>query len=105
METFRFHGAEDCYFEPRRYSAGGGLALLIQSFLKGPMAMITVNLEGGFGDGTHAFLDTNNVPDAQFLVERLGIGEDTGIRQRSGYCKYPLYFFDPGKLEKYCADE
>lgn len=101
MTTFEFSGARDCFLEARSYSYNDRLALLVQSWSQGPMAVLTVNLADEPVSGMRAFLDTNNVPDATSLVERLGIGEDTGIRGKSGYCTYPLYEFDLEKIWKY----
>ena len=56
-----------------------------------PYAALTVNLHPlvpGF-----AYLDTNNMPQAEAFVERYGLGKKTGKTARSGFCEYPLYDF------------
>ena len=55
---------------------------------------VTVNLNHPMQSETMAFLDENNMPGIGRWIEENGLGSDTGIRARYGYCVYPLYQFD-----------
>ena len=46
-----------------------------------------------------AFVDTNNCPWAEEFIQENGLGEFTGIYGNSGFCTYPLYEFNLGKLK------
>ena len=48
------------------------------------------------------YLDTNNMSEIERFIKENGIGEFTGWKQRSGFCSYPLYKFDPEKLRELC---
>ena len=64
---------------------------------------MTVNL----GDTTPnycAYVDTNNLPDAETFIADNELGTFTGFVKRSGYCEYPLYMFNPDKLRELCPD-
>jgi len=64
---------------------------------------ITVNFDGQVPDYC-AFLDMNNLPEAKGFIEENKLGEFTGITKRSGFCEYPLYIFNPGKLKELCPE-
>ena len=49
-------------------------------------------------DAPMLYVDTNNCPWAEKFIEDNQLGEYTGISTRSGYCMYPLYAFNLGKL-------
>lgn len=70
---------------------------LIQAKTGEDYATLTVNITK-LPDGLAA-VDTNNHPNAPAFIEKYGLGEDTGKRIRSGYCEYPVYAFDMGKLK------
>lgn len=82
---------------------GGNLAIILWSYTEEfqdheEYATLTVNL--GSVPGGCAFLDTNNLPNAEQFVLDNCLGKPTGWKQQSGYCTYPLYKFDLEKLEK-----
>ncbi len=73
-------------------------------------ADITVNIPDYFIKGipylakNAAYVDTNNLPGIdEWLVEK-GIAVKTLFTKRSGYCQYPLVFFNPEILEAANAD-
>ena len=68
-----------------------------------PYGNITVNLGGDIPDYC-AFVDTNNMPEMeQFIVEN-ELGIFTELARPSGFCTYPLYWFNPDKLRELCPD-
>lgn len=68
----------------------GNIAIVLVNVEEGEaIADLTVNL-GPLMEG-HAYLDTNNFPEARKFVEENGLGEPTGATAQSGFCIYPLY--------------
>ena len=51
-----------------------------------------------------AYINTNNMPEAEKFITEKGLGEYTGLNQRSGYCEYPLYMFDVDRLREVCPE-
>lgn len=68
-----------------------------------PYADVTVNLEGKVPDYC-GYLNTNNLPELEEFVAKNGIGEYTGLKKQSGFCEYPLYFFQAEKLRELCPE-
>ena len=104
--TSRFTGETDVAFDIQQYMNNGnmyiGLGCNEEGYLE-PFADLTVNL----GDTTPnycAYVDTNNLPDAETFVTDNELGTFTGFVKRSGYCEYPLYMFNPDKLRELCPD-
>ena len=69
-----------------------------------PYANITVNLSTAVPPYC-AFVDINNMPEIEDFLVKNGIAESTGLKQTSGYCRYPLYVFNEEKLRELCPDE
>ena len=68
-----------------------------------PYGSVTVNLSGTV-PAYCAYIDVNNMPEAEgFLVEN-GIAEFTGMMQDSGLCTYPLDRFKPERMNGLCHD-
>ena len=68
-----------------------------------PYGNVTVNLSGTV-PAYCAYIDINNMPEAEgFLVEN-GIAEFTGMTKGSGFCTYPLYCFDLKRMRELCPD-
>ena len=84
-----------------QYSNNGTLAILLWSPEEGPFAKLTVNIEDSdsLASESKAFVDTNNCPWAEEFIQENGLGEFTGIYGNSGFCTYPLYEFNIGKLK------
>ncbi len=66
-----------------------------------PYADVTVNL--GISVPPYcAYVDTNNMPELEgFLVDN-NLAEFTGLEHDSGFCSYPLYMFNAGRLRELC---
>lgn len=67
-----------------------------------PFAMLTVNLVGyDLLEDNMAFVDTNNLPNAESFIAKYGFGEFTGVYGESGFVSnYPLYKFDLEKIKE-----
>ena len=63
-----------------------------------PYGTITVNLNSPIQSDTLAFIDENNLPGIGAWLKRHKIAKPTGITQRSGFCIYELYSFNPDAL-------
>ena len=86
--TSRFTGETDVAFDIQQYMNNGnmyiGLGCNEEGYLE-PFADLTVNL----GDTTPnycAYVDTNNLPDAETFIADNELGTFTGFVKRSGYC-------------------
>ena len=55
--------------------------------------MLTKSFGEFIGLKNAAYIDTNNCPFANQLLEK-GIARDTGLKKTSGRCEYPLWIFD-----------
>lgn len=64
-----------------------------------PYGNVTVNLERKIPLYC-AFVDTNNMPEAEDFLINNGLASFTGLVQESGYCTYPLYRFDAEMLRQ-----
>lgn len=73
------------------------LAVLLFEPDREEFGALTVNLGDDLPPDT-GYLDTNNLPDAEGFVLRHGIATYTGEFRGSGFCTYPLYRFDMGRL-------
>ena len=76
----------------------GNLAIMLMCDYGEPYGTITTNLCDGLPQN-QAYVDTNNMPDAERFIKDNGLGEFTGVTKDSGYCTYPLYKFNLDKLE------
>lgn len=98
----------DLCIEAGRYSYGGSLFMgLYEKTEDGeldPFSDLTVNLPDCGSDRNCAFVDTNNLPEAEKLITEYGLGKRTGRMGRSDFCTYPEYEFYPEALEKYCLN-
>lgn len=75
----------------------GNLAILLQAKDKGGLdnfATITVNFPDEPLPSDQAYLDTNNVPEAERFVKDNKLGKPKRQHHISGFCTYPLYEFD-----------
>ena len=60
--------------------------------------VVSVNLVDCYTPNGYVYIDTNNYPFVAELIEKEGIGEDTGIKGYSGFCQYPLFKIFTDKL-------
>ena len=90
--------------EINRYLSNGCIYIGLLTEEEGdwePYGDITVNLREGAPDYC-GYLDTNNMSGLEEFIKQNDIGEFTGLVQRSGFCTYPLYLFDPENLRELC---
>lgn len=57
-----------------------------------PYGNLTVNLDKKLPPN-QAYVDTNNMPNAEAFIAKYNLGEPTGEYGFSGFCCYPLYEF------------
>ena len=57
-----------------------------------PYGNLTVNLDKKLPPN-QAYVDTNNMPNAEAFIDENHLGEPTGEYGMSGFCFYPLYKF------------
>lgn len=104
------YGTYDVVFAVGTYRNGGSLAVMLYNIdyeedppRLEPYTRLTVNVdpyvETPRQDGTHAYLDYNNNPEAEDIVREAGIAKRAGVETPCGYCVYPLYEFDRETLE------
>ena len=63
-----------------------------------PFAELTKHFNEFIGQKNCAYVDTNNCPYADQLLEQ-GIAIDTGLTKKSGYYTYPLWQFNEDFLK------
>ena len=80
-----------------KYMDEGNLAISLECEDGEPYGMLTVNLDSDLPEDM-AYVDTNNIPDAEDFIERNGLGTKTNFNKVSGFCIYPLYRFNLEKL-------
>lgn len=96
----RFTSYKVDFLSTDTYLADGSPRITAWNMEDGPIATITVCLEGkGLAEG-QAYVDTNNCPWAPEWIETNGLGTKTNVRARSGYCTYPLYQFDMEQIRE-----
>lgn len=57
-----------------------------------PYGNLTVNFEEKLPEN-HAYVDVNNIPNAEAFIAEYKLGEPLGEFKMSGFCCYPLYKF------------
>lgn len=92
---------EDCNVKIVRksYQNNGNLALQLITDCGEPYAMLTVNLSNKKLPANTAYVDTNNLPQAEEFISKNGLGFHLGKFAFSGYCCYPLYEFNIEMVE------
>ena len=63
-------------------------------------ATLTTSFGDFIGMKNAAYIDTNNCPFANQLLEQ-GVAVPTGLSRSSGYCQYPLWIFDESFLKEH----
>ena len=92
----------NCILEVNRYANNDHIAISIFSLDEGPIAGLTVNIDGiERRDADCACVDVNNFPEAIRVIQELGIGKYLGYELVAGWCSYPVYEFDLNKIEEY----
>lgn len=85
-----------------------GLAIELQSLGAdnhwNPFGPISKNFGEYIGIKNAVYIDTNNCPYVEELLEK-GIAVETGFTKSSGFCLYPLWVFNSEFLEAYGGDK
>lgn len=91
----------------QNYQYGNNLAVSLvpwRGMTPGDEIWLTVNLDGQ-RQQDHAFLDINHQPQEVLnWLEVNNIAKPTGRSQRSGFCVYPEYAFNPDRLRELDPD-
>jgi len=65
------------------------------------LATLTVNLAYSLQKDNLAFVDVNNLPEAEDFIKEYGLGKFTGSYGASGFVDdYPLYEFDLERIKE-----
>lgn len=98
MRTFK-HNDTEVYLNSTSYRNNGTLAIeMITIPDEESRSVITVNLDCQLQSDKLAFVDENNNPGIGAWLQENGIAKPLGYRQRSGFCLYELYSFNPAAL-------
>ena len=76
----------------------GNLAITLTCDNGEPYGTLTKNLDEILASDK-AYIDTNNLPDAERFIKENNLGKFTGLTKKCGYCEYPLYQFYLNRLE------
>ncbi len=99
-----FYGNTEVWLWTSRYKDNDSLYIGLMCNENGwdePFADLTVNLPTAMKTNNNCvFLDTNNLPNAEAFVRKIGIGKPTGKYGHSGYCSYPEYEIDTELLKE-----
>lgn len=82
------------------YSLDGSLAVWLEDEHGEPLCKVTVNIDSPIANKFLAFVDTNNYPYIEGFLKETGLAMKTHVTGHSGFCEYPLYAFDIGKIEE-----
>lgn len=74
------------------YCNNGNLAIMLICDDGEPFGNLTVNFSENLPPNM-AYVDTNNIDDAERFINEYNLGEFTGKTRESGFCIYPLYKF------------
>lgn len=83
--------------EKTKYMNNGNLAISLICYddeykYWEPYGILTVNFDEKLPED-YAYVDTNNMPNAEQFIEENKLGEFVGKYKMSGFCCYPLYKF------------
>ena len=107
MKCESYGTSYDICIEASSYVHGGGFALellFISDDDLEPYSNLTVNIAARSSGHDCAYIDTNNLPEAESLIKQYKLGKPTGRIGYSGYCSYPEYRFDMKEVAKYCVN-
>lgn len=102
------YGKQMLYFSMGIYNHDKSLALMASTFndlyqLDEPYGYITVCL-GREHKRARAFVDVNNLPGIDKVLEHYGIAKPTGVKVTSGFVVYPEYIFSENFLRTISPD-
>lgn len=85
--------------EPVRLTyLNGNLCIRLMCKTGEPFGTLTKNLDFKLAEN-EAYVDTNNIPDAERFIKDNNLGVKLKKIGRSGFCEYPLYQFDLGVIK------
>lgn len=82
----------DVCLEISKYVSNDNLAINVVTLDGELYSSLTVNVLKM--PSPYALVDTNNFPKAEEFIKKYNLGEATGEKVASGFCKYPMYKFD-----------
>ena len=95
MKTFKFNNTK-VSLNFTTYRNNGTLAVVMKSVPdEDSFGVITVNLGCPLQSDSLAFVDENNYPGIGAGLQANDIALPLGYRQRSGFCQYELFSFNP----------
>ena len=100
--TVNFFGESMKVMLSKKKYGNGNLAICVDYFDEDlqnwlPDGKLTVNL--GPVEAGYAYVDTENRPWAESLIEKNGLGYDTGKIRISGFSCFPLYKFNEEMID------
>ncbi len=88
-----------------KYTNNGTLYLGLYDVINDePFSDITVNLPESYARGSIQYINTNDFPQLEDIINEYSLGYLMGSGS-SGWCTYPLYYFDTRKIDKYIYRE
>ena len=84
-----FRSYDGIFLRVAKYAADGSVCLQAWNYEDGPIATLTVCLDGKQLGENETYLDTNNCPWVRRFMEKYGLATMTGKFRPSGYCIYP----------------
>ena len=99
----QFRTYKDCWLQIDHYLADSSLVIDIVN-PDDHIARITTCLDRLTVHEDEAYVDTNNCPWAEDFIKEYRLGDDTWIREQSGFCTYPLYKFDMDRIKEFCLE-
>lgn len=112
-KTIKYNGEELNVAINSYHSDPMAMAISLSTQTGEPYATLTKNFgnyvgdkpTGAFIQPNAAFIDVNNIPDAEKILEQMGAKPykrfGDAVHVESGYCRYPLYEFPPEKLQEF----
>lgn len=112
MEFVTSFGKYDVAITLDSYVADGSLYVgLVDKNTGEPFADVTVcfnepliSMDCNGKDETFCYIDTNNLPGIEEFIKSNGLGKPTKITKASGFCTYPLYRMNLGKLRELAVE-
>lgn len=93
------YGTYDVRIKRSTYIKPKNLAIVLDCD-EGPFATLTVNIADTKLPKDCAYVDTNNCPWAEKFIGDYELGKYLGVWSTSGFCQYPLYWFDLDKISE-----
>lgn len=88
-----------------KYTNNGTLYLGLYDVINDePFSDITVNLPESYARGSIQYINTNDFPQLEDIINEYSLGYLMGSGS-SGWCTFPLYYFDTRKIDKYIYRE